>query len=159
MNKKHYIEKISNLEEKADIVEEVLLDLPEWFGLPESTQSYIDESRELLLWRAVEEDKTIGFITLKETSESTCEIHCMGIKKEYHRKGIGRKLQQAFESFARGKYKYVQVKTVDEGHYENYDRTVSFYKKVGFSKLEVFPEMWDEWNPCLIMVKKLERNS
>ena len=155
MSEKVYIEEIIDSEAKANMVEEVLLDLPEWFGLPESIKGYIEESRELLLWRAVEDNKTIGFITLKETSESTCEIHCMGIKKEYHRRGIGRKLQDIFEKIARGKYKYVQVKTVDEGHYEEYDRTISFYESIGFSKLEVFPKMWDEWNPCLVMVKKL----
>ena len=155
MSEKVYIEEIIDSEAKANMVEEVLLDLPEWFGLPESIKGYIEESRELLLWRAVEDNKTIGFITLKETSESTCEIHCMGIKKEYHRRGIGRKLQDIFEKIARGKYKYVQVKTVDEGHYEEYDRTISFYESIGFSKLEVFPKMWDERNPCLVMVKKL----
>ncbi|OSP57565.1 GNAT family N-acetyltransferase, partial [Enterococcus faecium] len=27
----------------------------------------------------------------------------------------------------------------------------------GFSRLEVFPNLWDEWNPCLVLVKKLEQ--
>lgn len=79
----------------------------------------------------------------------------MGIKKEYHRQGVGKELQETFEDFAREKYEYVQVKTVDEGHYKEYDETIAFYKSVGFRKLEVFPEMWDECNPCLILIKKL----
>lgn len=88
-------------------------------------------------------------------SEDVCEIHCMGIKKVYHRKGIGKKLQDAFEDLAKEKYKYIQVKTVDEGHYKEYDETIAFYKSIGFKKMEVFPTLWDEWNPCLVLVKKI----
>lgn len=150
-----YIENIKDSEEKSKIVEEVLLDLPEWFGLPESTKSYIEESKELPLLAAKDNNNVIGFITLKETSEDVCEVHCMGIKKAYHRKGLGKKLQYSFEDLAREKYEYIQVKTVDEGHYEEYDQTVAFYKSLGFKKMEVFPTLWDQWNPCLILIKKI----
>ncbi|MFT8739106.1 MAG: GNAT family N-acetyltransferase, partial [Lacticaseibacillus paracasei] len=50
---------------------------------------------------------------------------------------------------------YLQVKTVDEGHYPEYDQTIRFYESVGFERLEVFPTLWDAWNPCLVLVKKL----
>lgn len=79
----------------------------------------------------------------------------MGVLKEFHRKGTGRKLMEALEEEAAKKYSYLQVKTVDEGHYDEYDQTIVFYKKVGFKKLEVFPTLWDEWNPCLILIKKI----
>ena len=83
------------------------------------------------------------------------ELHCMGVKIAYHRKGIGVQLYLELEKYAKENYKYLQVKTVEEGHYEEYDQTVAFYKALGFSKLEVFPTLWDEWNPCLIMIKAL----
>lgn len=35
------IKEIENLSEKESIAKEILYDLPEWFGLPESTQNYI----------------------------------------------------------------------------------------------------------------------
>ena len=79
----------------------------------------------------------------------------MGVLKNYHRSGVGTLLFNALENYAKSKYKFLQVKTVDEGKYDEYDLTVSFYKKVGFSKLEVFPTLWDKWNPCLIMVKNI----
>ena len=81
----------------------------------------------------------------------------MGIKKKIHRQGIGQKLYDAFEQFAKESYEFVQVKTVDEGHYDVYDQTIAFYKKIGFQKMEVFPTLWDEWNPCLIMIKKINQ--
>ncbi|OAU90112.1 GNAT family acetyltransferase, partial [Lacticaseibacillus rhamnosus] len=37
---------------KQAIVREVLADLPEWFGLPASTQEYIDAAATLPLWVA-----------------------------------------------------------------------------------------------------------
>lgn len=146
---------VENPEEKTRIVEEILLDLPEWFGLPESTRDYIEQSKELTLFAAKNNSNIIGFITLKETSDDVCEVHCMGIKKDYHRKGVGTKLYNVFENFAKEKYEFIQVKTVDEGHYKEYNQTIAFYKSIGFKKMEVFPTLWDEWNPCLILIKKI----
>ncbi len=149
------IVKIENKEQKATIAAEVLADLPEWFGLPESTQNYIDESRDLNLWCAFRGTETLGFISLSETSPDSAEIHCMAVKKAYHRQGLGRKLYQRMADYAKNHYRYIQVKTVDEGHYPEYDRTIAFYRSLGFAKLEVFPDMWDPWNPCLIMINNL----
>ncbi|MHB8097866.1 MAG: GNAT family N-acetyltransferase, partial [Erysipelotrichaceae bacterium] len=118
-------------------------------------KEYIEQSKQLVLFSAHHNNQNLGFITLKETSPDTCEIHCMGVKKEYHHKGIGRLLIKQFEEYAKEQYEYIQVKTVDEGKYPEYDQTISFYKSVGFKKLEVFPTLWDEWNPCLIMIKKI----
>ncbi|MDD2561466.1 MAG: hypothetical protein PHP07_07230 [Eubacteriales bacterium] len=49
----------------------------------------------------------------------------------------------------------MQVKTVEAGHYPEYDRTIAFYEGMGFLRLEVFPTLWDERNPCLVLVKAL----
>ncbi len=147
---------VINPNQKAKSVEEVLNDLPEWFGLVDSTKEYIEQSRKLVLFSASINNQIVGFITLKETSSDTCEIHCMGVKKEYHYNGIGTRLFKQCEMYAQEKYEIIQVKTVDEGRYKEYDQTIAFYKKMGFLKLEVFPTLWDEWNPCLIMIKKLD---
>ncbi len=149
------IVKIFDNNEKAKIVADVLSDLPEWFGLPESTREYINDSRELDLWAAKSNGEFIGFVTLTQSSTDCGDIHCMGVKKLYHRKGVGSLLIEELKKFAETKYEYLQVKTVDEGHYKEYDQTIAFYKKQGFKKLEVFPTLWDEWNPCLIMIQKL----
>ena len=147
---------VINPNQKAKSVEEVLNDLPEWFGLVDRTKEYIEQSRQLVLFSASINNQIVGFITLKETSSDTCEIHCMGVKKEYHYNGIGTRLFKQCEMYAQEKYEIIQVKTVDEGRYKEYDQTIAFYKKMGFLKLEVFPTLWDEWNPCLIMIKKLD---
>ena len=51
----------------------------------------------------------------------------------------------------------MQVKTVQMGKYESYDRTNRFYLSLGFQELEVFPTLWDEWNPCQIYIMALEK--
>lgn len=146
---------ILSAEHRAQIVADVLGDLPEWFGLPESTQEYIDASRLLRLWAAFVDQQAVGFVTLSSTSHETAEVHCMGVKKAFHRLGLGSRLHSVLETAAQMNYRFLQVKTVDEGHYEAYDQTIHFYRSVGFSKFEVFPNLWDEWNPCLVMIKYL----
>ncbi len=155
MNTTHIVS-VTHPDEKAAIVEAVLAALPEWFGLPDSTREYIEASRSLPLWAAMQGDRPIGFITRTQTSAHTAEVHCMGVRTKAHRRGIGRGLLSALEnSCAADGYHLLQVKTVDEGHYPEYDRTIAFYEAMGFVRLEVFPTLWDAWNPCLVLVKPL----
>ncbi|MEN6594392.1 MAG: GNAT family N-acetyltransferase [Clostridiaceae bacterium] len=144
---------VESEEEKRRVAREVLADLPEWFGIPESTEEYIDESAKMPFWASYSNNEAAGFISLKQTSPYTAELYVTGVKKRFHRQGIGRELFSAFYEFAKQSgYEFLQVKTVDEGRYEEYDQTRLFYESLGFRKLEVFPTLWDEWNPCLIMV-------
>lgn len=148
---------VLNQEEKKQIAAEILSGLPEWFGLPESTEEYIAVSSDYPFWVARNKSGDAeGFITLKETSVYTCEIYVMGVKKGARHKGIGKRLWEAFLSYARERgYEYVQVKTVQSGKYPEYDQTNLFYQKIGFRELEVFPTLWDAWNPCQVYVQKI----
>lgn len=59
------------------------------------------------------------------------------------------------ETAAKG-YSFMQVKTVQMGRYDSYDKTNLFYQSMGFQEFEVFPTLWDEWNPCQIYVMALK---
>ncbi len=142
-----------NPEEKKVIARQILEALPEWFGIPESTENYISESANQDMFVAYEDDKPVGFICLKETGKDTVELAVMGILKEYHRKGIGRRLFDCARMTAKEKgYSFIQVKTVQMGRYKEYDDTNRFYLSLGFKEFEVFPTLWDEWNPCQVYV-------
>lgn len=142
-----------NPEEKKAIARQILEALPEWFGIPESTENYIFESANQDMFVAYEDYKPVGFICLKETGKDTVELAVMGILKEYHRKGIGRRLFDCARMTAKEKgYSFIQVKTVQMGRYKEYDDTNRFYLSLGFKELEVFPTLWDEWNPCQVYV-------
>lgn len=148
------IKEIVDIDEKEKISREILNDLPEWFGMPESTEEYITDSQDKPFIACFMDNEAVGFVVLNSTSVDCADIFVMGIKKKYHRMGIGTKLNDAYERLAKKLgYTYSQVKTVQSGHYKEYDITNNFYKSVGYKELEVFPTLWDEWNPCQVYIK------
>lgn len=151
-----HVKQISDEEEKKKIARCTLEALPDWFGIPEAREAYINESAGNLFFAAYDAERPVGFLYLKETGTSTVELAVMGVQKEYHRQGVGRALFEAAKETARRKgYLFMQVKTVQMGKYEEYDRTNRFYLALGFQEFEVFPTLWDEWNPCQIYVMAL----
>ena len=81
------------------------------------------------------------FLAVKIHNAFTGEICVMGVSREYHRMGIGAALVERAEEFCSGGgLLYLTVKTLaDTVDYEPYARTRSFYGKMGFLPLEVFP--------------------
>ena len=147
------IQQIDSDIEKASIARTLLKSLPDWFGIPESTEEYIADSKGRPFFCAYSDDTPIGFLYLKETGRHTVELAVMGVLKQYHRQGIGRKLfMEAKNEAKRLGYSFVQVKTVQMGRYDIYDDTNRFYLSLGFKELEVFPTLWDECNPCQIYI-------
>ena len=140
-------------EQRAAIARQVLENLPDWFGIPESREAYVRGSRAQPFWADMEDGAARGFLTLKETSPHTAELAVMGVLPQFHRQGVGKALFEAFRQYARAEgYLFLQVKTVREGCHASYDGTNAFYKSLGFRELECFPTLWDEENPCQIYV-------
>ncbi len=147
---------IDNKNEKEEIAKEILNSLKDWFAVQENTNKLINSSKEMLFWANIESGQTRGFIALNKTSPYTVEVYVMGVLKEFHRKKIGHDLFKACYDYAKEKgYLYMQVKTVKEGLYEDYDRTNKFYKSLGFKEFECFPLLWDELNPCQIYIMSI----
>lgn len=126
------IEEVMNEAQKMAVVAEVLHDLPEWFGIPESTQAYIEGAKDLQVWAAYQEGDLLGFVSLSYSSEDCAEIDCLGVKKSSQGQGIGRELITTIEREAVKQVDYLQVKTVAEGSNKDYDRTNVFYRSIGF---------------------------
>ncbi len=151
---KTMVEQIHSAQQKKAIASAILHALPDWFGQPESTAEYIRESVSMPFWAAIENGQFLGFIALKETSPHTAEIYVMGVLPDQHRKGIGRQLFQALRAYAQEEgFRFLQVKTVREGRYAEYDRTNAFYRSMGFCELECFPQLWGESNPCQVYIQ------
>ncbi|HZR95757.1 MAG TPA: coenzyme F420-0:L-glutamate ligase [Gaiellaceae bacterium] len=142
--------------ERSRVAERVLRALPEWFGMEESTRAYIDDVATLRTFVAGDED---GFLSLKLHGSRAAEIHVMGVRPERHRDGLGRELVRAAEAWcADAGVEYLQVKTLAAtSRSEHYAQTRAFYEAVGFVPLEVLPTLWNETNPALLLVKKVER--
>lgn len=147
---------VEEKDQKERICREILGALPDWFGIPESREAYIRDSRAQPFWADLEDGAVRGFLALKETSPYTAELAVMGVLPAYHRQGIGRALFAAFHQYAREKgYAFLQVKTVQEGRYASYDQTNAFYRSLGFRELECFPTLWDRQNPCQIYIRNV----
>jgi coenzyme F420-0:L-glutamate ligase/coenzyme F420-1:gamma-L-glutamate ligase len=141
--------------ERSRIAEAVLRDLPEWFGIEESTRQYIEDAATLPTL-VVEPDA--GFLCLKQHTPRAAEIYVMGVRREQHRKGIGRALVAAAESWCRVRgIPYLHVKTLGPSRPDpgGYDATRAFYEAVGFVALEELHGLWDEDNPTLVLVKNV----
>ena len=150
------IRQIDDPRQKKNIARDILYALPEWFGIPESTETYIRESAVQTMVASLDGDRVNGFLCLKQTGRDTVELAVMGVRKELHRRGIGRGLFEAAKAIAVSQgYSFMQVKTVQMGQYEEYDQTNRFYLSLGFKEFECFPTLWDEWNPCQIYVMSL----
>ena len=145
--------RIEECREKQRIAEDILAALPEWFGIPEARAEYVRESADKIFLCAMEQGEPTGFLYLKETGKDTMEIAAMGVRKEFHRLGVGKALFERAKAIAKENgYSFLQVKTVQMGKYESYDATNRFYQALGFKELEVFPTLWDPWNPCQVYV-------
>lgn len=150
------VKQIFNDRKKAEITRRILEALPEWFGIPEAREAYIRDSAGKSFFFACDGVRAVGFLYLKETGRDTAELAVMGVLKEHHREGIGRELFSLAKDTARKQgYSFLQVKTVQMGKCEAYDRTNQFYRAVGFQEFEVIPTLWSEQNPCQIYVMKL----
>lgn len=151
------IQMLDDRQQKQRVARAILEALPEWFGIPEAREDYIRESADEIMLVSSEGGEPDGFLCLKETGRDTLELAVMGVLKEYHRQGVGTALVQAAKRIARERgYSFLQVKTVQMGRYPEYDATNRFYLSLGFKEFEVFPTLWDEWNPCQIYVMSVD---
>ncbi len=108
-----HITQITTPTEKQAITRTILEALPDWFGIPEAREEYIEGSKDNLFFCAYGENKPVGFLYIKETGKDTAELACMGVLKEYHRQGTGRLLfEQAKNAAKETGYSFLQVKTV-----------------------------------------------
>lgn len=150
------IEQIRNADQKRAIARNILEALHDWFEVDESREQYIRESADQIFLAAKEQDAYVGFLCLKQTGNATVELAVMGVLKEYHRCGLGRKLVQEAQRIAKDAgFSFMQVKTVRMGVYDDYDRTNLFYISCGFKELEVIEAIWGAENPCQIYIQSL----
>ena len=150
------VEQIRDPERKAAIARGILEALTDWFGVEQSRENYIEQSRSWLFLADMDGDEPVGFLCLKPTGKDTVELAVMGVLASRHRRGSGRALVEAAKALAReAGFAFMQVKTVKMGVYEDYDATNRFYQAMGFKEFEVLPDLWDAANPCQIYVMAL----
>lgn len=141
----------------AHVCECVLRALPDWFGLEKAILEYIESVQTLPTWVASIHGEAAGFLAVRQHFPASAEILVMGVLPHCHRLGVGRALLAAVEQVLRDEgVSFLQVKTLAPTHPDPfYARTRAFYTAAGFLPLEIFPDLWDAENPCLLLVKKI----
>lgn len=142
---------------KAAACEPVLRSLPAWFSIEEAIVHYVGEIDHLPTFLASDSEGVIGFVSLKQHYPFSAEVYVMAVRQKAHRQGVGRALIERAKEWLRTQgVEYLQVKTLGPSHPDaGYAKTRAFYGAVGFKPLEELTELWDERNPCLIMVQRL----
>ncbi len=158
-NKMFEIKEIHDPNEKSSICDNILKALPNWFGNMAAIDDYAKQVRTMPFYAAFDQSSPIGFAALKIHNTYTSEICVMGVLKEYHRQGIGRKLIETCEKHCtENQTEFLTVKTLDESREsKSYAKTRLFYFSMGFRPLEVFPLLWDKDNPCLFLAKSIKK--
>ncbi|WP_237698674.1 GNAT family N-acetyltransferase [Pyrococcus yayanosii] len=134
---------------------EVARNLSEWFN--EAGLRAIEEDLKSEITFIALDKEVLGFITVKSLNEKVLEILWMAVRREHRGKGIGSKLLNFVEEWAKEhRFEVLLVKTSGDLSYKPYDETRKFYEKNGFvsvALIDPYPE-WGE--PALIYVKCLK---
>jgi GNAT superfamily N-acetyltransferase len=97
--------------------ESILRALPDFFGLEEPLLAYVRAADELPTLVAHADGTAVGFVVLKRTSDAAMELHVMGVRLPWQRRGIGRALVERAAANARATgCSLLHVKTLGPSH-------------------------------------------
>ena len=140
------------------VVDEVLRELPAWFGIEAAIRDYAEHAGHSPTYTATIDDEVAGVLVLSSHGPMSAEHHVLAVRPAWHRRGIGRALVAAAErDLAAAGVAFLQVKTLGASHPDpHYELTRRFYLDVGYTPLEehAADTLWDG-NPCLVLVKHL----
>ena len=105
---------------------------------------------------ALEKEKVIGFLCYTSYS-GKMQLIWIGVKKEFQRKGIGKKLLTWLEEESKKlKLHYIEVETLSEKYkYKPYEITRNFYYKNGFKKIANKKQLIKDWDDLIVLAKLL----
>ena len=149
------VRRVDDPAEKSACVRSVLARLPAWFGDAAAVAGYARQAAELACWAAETDGVCAGILAAGIHYGHTGEVVVCGVLPEVQGRGIGTALYLAAEQYFRAEgCRYAVVKTLsDAADYAPYESTRRFYRRMGFEALLTLTKMWDEDNPCLVMVK------
>jgi GNAT superfamily N-acetyltransferase len=147
------VTEIKDPADRSRICRLILAELPGWFGLEDANARYVREVAALPTFAAGDD----AFLSLKLHNPKAAEVYVMGVRPDLHRRGLGTALLDTAEKYLRENgVEYLQVKTLGPSRPSvRYEQTRRFYEARGFIPLEELHGIWDEDNPCLLLVKRL----
>jgi hypothetical protein len=93
---------------RPEVVDALLRELPEWFGIDEAIEEYVTRSAQLPTYTAVLDGEPVGVLVLEHHPDRVAEFYVLATARRLHRRGIGRALIEAAErALARAGTTYV----------------------------------------------------
>ncbi|MBA8794003.1 ribosomal protein S18 acetylase RimI-like enzyme [Friedmanniella endophytica] len=118
----------------------ILTALPDWFGIPEAVEEYVNDVANdafpcLVAERAGE---VVGFALLHRHYPESAELHLIAVDPSWRGREIGRELVEAHaRQLAADGGRYLVVHTVGPSfEHAGYAATRAFYRALGFCPLE-----------------------
>lgn len=147
------IKSIENIELKKDLAYNLMVDFKDEIHNKNILERIIDKIEKIPFYTYIEEGKEIGFLSIKPLTEEAAEIYFIKMLEGYEEKGYEQVLINNIAAFYKEHgYKLLSVKVLADG---NHDDLISFYKSVGFFKLEERVELEDMENKVLVMIRPL----
>jgi len=147
--------------DQEKIVGTVLRALPQYFRQESAIVDYCHNSK-LPQYKTfaslTDGGNQVGFAMLVMNNSMTAEIWVMGVVPDFHGQGAGSLLLGRLEeeSLKAGR-NYLMAKTIGPSQNDpNYQKTVAFYIKNGFTMLVEWDFIWKD-DYCALMVKPLKR--
>ena len=143
---------------RASDCEAILRTLPMWFGIEHALLMYARDSAVMPTFALSEGSLLIGFLTLREHFPDAWDFHCVAVRADSRCHGHGSRLLAHAEAWLlKRSVRFLQVKTVAAtSSSKEYAETREFYRRRGFTPIEVFPTLWDAHNPALQSIKVLQ---
>lgn len=137
-------------------VDGILRRLPDWFGIEDAIQSYVEDAAAMPSFLATLDDQVVGVALVQRHFQSSAEVHLIAVDPGHRGRGVGSMLVAAVEDDLRADgVRILQVHTVGPSFDSApYAETRAFYEAVGFIPLQEFEGIdWD--GPTLVFVKSL----
>jgi GNAT superfamily N-acetyltransferase len=132
-------------EGRGVIARGILESLPDWFAIPTSVEVYVSEAENLpMLVSRGPDGEVVGFVSLKSNTPAATEVYVMGVKQDWHGRGVGTVLIEAAAQYATGNgARFLTVKTLAPSHDDpHYAATRAFYERAGFLPIEDWLSIW-----------------
>jgi len=139
----------------ATVCEEIGRALPDWFGIEEGLLDLRHAAVTQSGFVATVADEVIGFLALEQRFPESWEITWMAVHPDQHRRGVGRMLiDAALDACRASDVSFLLIKTLADTHPSpEYAQTRAFYERMGFARLQMFPDLWGPDNPCLMLCR------